>query len=137
MNVKELTTERLILRPFKASDAADLFEYLSDPEVTFFEPYEPYTMDGCTREAEYRSKNPNFWAVCLKDSGKVIGNLYFEGQDFETYEIGFVFNRNYQKHGYALESCKTMFEHAFHTLHARRIIGYCSTANSNSWNLKT
>lgn len=135
MNANELTTDRLVLRPFKASDAMDLYEYLSDPEVTSFEPYDPFTLDESRQEAEHRSKNPNFWAVCLKDSGKVIGNLYFEGQDFETYEIGFVFNRNYQKQGYALESCKAMLEYAFRTLHARRIIAYCSTANKNSWNL--
>ena len=32
-----LETERLILRPFKESDAADVLEYLAEPAVTCFE----------------------------------------------------------------------------------------------------
>ena len=33
-----MRTERLLLRPFAAGDADDLYAYLSDPEVVKFEP---------------------------------------------------------------------------------------------------
>lgn len=34
-------TDRLLLRRYEERDLEDLFEYLSDPEVVKFEPYQP------------------------------------------------------------------------------------------------
>lgn len=130
-----LFTDRLILRQFQPEDYLDLHEYLSDPEVVRFEPYETFSLKQSKAEAESRANSQFYWAVCLKDTGKVIGNLYFHPEEYETFEIGYVFNRFYQKHGYALESCNAFFEYAFQTLHARRIIALCSTENVNSWTL--
>ena len=40
-----IETDRLILRRFQESDLADLYIYLSDPQVVAFEPYKPMTME--------------------------------------------------------------------------------------------
>ena len=79
-----LETQRLILRKFVPEDGPGLYGYLSDPEVVRYEPYEPMNPEDCQREAERRSGNEAFWAVCLKESGKLIGNLYFAGQEFDA-----------------------------------------------------
>lgn len=38
---KTIKTQRLIIRKFVPSDWRDLLEYLSDPRVVKYEPYEP------------------------------------------------------------------------------------------------
>jgi len=97
-----LNSKRLILRYFDENDSEDLYEYLSDTEVVRFEPYNAYTKELAVQEARGRADNPSFIAVRLKDSGKLIGNLYLEmiePKKIETYEIGYVFNKKYQGMG--------------------------------------
>ena len=99
MQTPVIRSKRLFLRRFQPSDYLDLHEYLSDPEVVRFEPYEPFNLKQSKLEALNRANSPCYWAVCLTGTNKVIGNLYFNKEDYETYELGFVFNRLYQKHG--------------------------------------
>ena len=130
-----ITTSRLLIRRFTAADWQDLYEYLSDPAVVFFEPYEAYTQDACQQEAVRRAADVRFWAVALKHSGKVIGNITLTRQDFDTWELGYVFNARYQGHGYAAESAAAVVENAILHLHARRIIAMCDPKNEKSWKL--
>lgn len=133
--MEEIKSERLIIRRFKETDWKDLYEYLSDEEVVKFEPYDVFSEEKCKEEAVYRSNNEAFLAVSLKDNDKVIGNIYFEKQDFDTYEIGYVFNLNYQKKGYATESAKAIINYTFKNYSARRIMAMCNPKNENSWKL--
>ena len=43
----------------------------------------------------YRVGSEEFYAIELKGSGKVIGNIYFGNRDFESKEIGYVVNKKY------------------------------------------
>ena len=52
-------------------------------------------------------------AAELKNSHKMIGNVYMGKRDFEALEIGYVFNRNYWGNGYAAESCRALIQKAF------------------------
>lgn len=133
--MNSIQTERLTIRRFTPDDWQDLHEYLSDEEVVRFEPYEPYSEQQAKEEAIYRSKDIAFYAVCLKQSRKLIGNLYLSKGDFDTFELGYVFNRKYQSKGYAAESSKALLDYAFTQLGARRIIAMCSTLNEPSWRL--
>jgi RimJ/RimL family protein N-acetyltransferase len=133
--VKELSTQRLLIRNFTKNDWKDLYEYLSDENVVRFEPYEVFTEEQCKREAIQRSKNDAFLAVCLKDTNKVVGNIYFALQDFNAWELGYVFNASYQGMGYATESAEAVIKEAFENLGARRIIAMCNPNNEPSWRL--
>lgn len=130
-----LVLDRVIIRRFKESDQEDLYEYLSDEEVVRFEPYEIFSKKEAKEEAIRRVGDDNFYAVCLKESGKLIGNLYLGKSDFDTFELGYVFNREYQGKGYAFESGKALLDYAFSNLGARRVIAMCSTKNTSSWKL--
>jgi ribosomal-protein-alanine N-acetyltransferase len=132
---KEIETPRLILRRFRSSDWTDLHEYLSDPDVVFYEPYCVFSPEESRSEAVRRARDKDFWAVCLKDGGKLIGNLYLSKQDYDTYELGFVFNKRYQGRGYAFESAGALIDYAFDTLKARRLISMCNPDNRKSWRL--
>ena len=133
--LNKIVSERLIIRKFNADDWKDIHQYLSDEKVVRFEPYEPFSEEESKEQAIYRAKNEEFIAVCLKDSGKVIGNLYLAKQAYESYELGYVFNANYWHNGYAAESTKTLINYAFKELKARRIIAMCNPDNESSWRL--
>ncbi len=133
--IKPIETSRLSIRRFKEGDGEDLFEYLSDPQVVAFEPYDPYTREQAIEEAKNRSGMECFYAVCLKDNGKVIGNIYLNKGDFDTWELGYVFNAKYQGKGYATEAAKELINRAFRDWGARRVIAMCSPRNEPSWHL--
>lgn len=130
-----IETNRLILRTFKATDWQDFYEYFSDEKILKFEPFKPFTEEECKEEVIHRSTNSDFIAVCLKDTGKLIGNLYFAKGDFMTWEVGYVFNSKFYGQGYATESVKAIMDYAFSTLGARRIIAMCDPKNTPSWKL--
>lgn len=133
--IKEIVSERLIIRKFRAEDWKDMHDYLSDENVVQFEPYETFSEEESKEEAILRAENEAFLAVCLKETGKVIGNLYFEKQDYGTYELGYVFNANYWHNGYAAESAKALMDYAFKERKVRRIIAMCNPRNQLSWRL--
>lgn len=133
--MKEIVTKRLVIRRFRPEDWQDLYEYLSDEEVVKYEPYEVHTRDQARETAVYRAGNDSFYAVCLRESGKLIGNLYFEKEHFDTWELGYVFNKNYQGQGFAFESGKALLDYAFDQLGARRIVAMCNPQNHRSWRL--
>lgn len=137
MRAKE--TKRLALRRFSKEDYKDLHEYLSDSEVVKYEPYEPFTIEESKGAAEQRANSNDFFAVCLlEENRKMIGNIYFsklEPSERETYEIGYVFGKNYWGKGYASEAVKCIITYAFEELGAHRIIAECNPKNTPSWKL--
>ena len=127
-------TERLILRRYKKEDVQDLYEYLSDKEVVTYEPYKPLTFDETKENLEWRIGTDEMIAVELKNSHKMIGNVYMGKRDFEALEMGYVFNRNYWGYGYAAESCKALIQQAFSN-GFHRIYAECDPNNNSSWKL--
>ncbi len=129
-----IETDRLIIRYFEKTDGNDLYDYLSKEEVVRYEPYTTYTYEKAVSEAGRRAGDKNFYAVALKQ-GKVIGNLYFAGGDFDTWELGYVFNCDFWGKGYAFESAKALISYAFANNLARRIVSMCNPLNESSWKL--
>lgn len=128
-------TKRLLLRRFTEQDGEDLYEYLSDEDVVKFEPYETYTLEQAKQEAINRSQNDCFYGVCLKENNKLIGNVYIAKEDFDTWEVGYVFNSSYQGNGYATEATRKLIDIAFREWGARRVIAMCNPLNTHSWKL--
>ena len=116
-------------------DGQDLYEYLSDPEVVKYEPYEPFTKEAAEEEAVRRAEMPCFYAVVLKENNKLIGNIYLEKGEFDTWEIGYVFNRRFQGKGYATEAASALVNKAFKEWGARRLVAMCTPLNERSWKL--
>ena len=88
-------TDRLILRRYKKEDLQDLFAYLSDAEVVKYEPHRPLTLEETEEALQWRMGTEEMIAVELKDSHRLIGNVYMGKREFETVELGFVFHRSY------------------------------------------
>lgn len=133
-----LETDRLVIRKFCYDDWDNLYEYLSQETVVKYEPYNVFSEEECRQEAINRSRSDAFWAVCLKENNKLIGNIYFNGlepKEFLTWKIGYVFNPSYYGKGYATEGCKRILKYGFEQLGAHGIIGKCSPENTSSWRL--
>lgn len=130
-----METDRLIIRRFKPEDWEDLYEYLSQEEVVKYEPYPVHTAEESREEAKRRVTDNSFWAVCLKETGKLIGNIYLAPGAFDTWELGYVFNENHQKKGYATEAARFLVNYVFQVHNARRIVARCNPLNTPSWRL--
>lgn len=127
-------TERVILRRYKEDDLQDLYEYLSSPDVVKYEPYKPMNMEEVKGNLEWRISTDEMIAVELKSNHKMIGNVYLGKREFESLEIGYVFNKDYWGKGYAKESCMKLMELAFSNgIH--RIFAECDPENLGSWKL--
>ena len=98
---KILETDRLILREYCKKDLQDLYEYLSDEEVVQYEPYKAMNITEVSEELNDRILSDEMIAVVLKETDKLIGNIYLGKRDFESLEVGYVFNRHYWSQGYA------------------------------------
>ena len=110
----KIETPRLILRDFEMRDLADLHEMLGDAETMQncepafeFEKTEAFLRDFCIgRKAAV--------AAALRDSGKVIGYILFNSIGaHEVYELGWIFNKNFWRQGYAFEAISALIEHGF------------------------
>lgn len=75
MQVHRIETERLILRPLTAADAEGVFEWVSDPVVNRFMPYNLYDNVEQVKEwiAGIREEH-NHFGFELAATGKVIGS---------------------------------------------------------------
>jgi len=130
-----METERLLIRQFTPDDWQGLFEYLSQESVVKYEPYDIFTREASKQEAVKRSRDKRFWAVCLKANQKLIGNIYLSKQEFDTWELGYVFNANYHGNGYATEAVKLLVNEIIVFKNARRIVAKCNPLNEPSWKL--
>lgn len=112
-----IETKRLILRPFLETDAADVYEYLKEPAVNCFASMKLHSLDEAKTEMKKRlSETEYYFAITLKDGGKVIGEIdaYPEtgephaGEDAvrDTFSPCWMLNGAYQGKGYAFEAAR-------------------------------
>jgi RimJ/RimL family protein N-acetyltransferase len=133
-----LNTPRLTIRRFRPEDAGDLYDYLSDPQVYRFEPGDPIDRAQARQRAVEMATSPDFWAVELRDAGKVIGQLYFkqiEPAEHLTCELGFILNPVYHRQGYGTEAAGALVQRALAAGGVHRIVAHCNPENTASWKL--
>ena len=129
-----METERLYIRRFVPEDWQDLYEFLSQESVCKYEPYEVFSKEAAKTEAIYRSSD-YYWAVCLKDSKKLIGNIYLHTRKLGVWELAFAFNEYYQGKGYATEAAWALINDVFTDKGAHRVEATCNPQNTASWKL--
>jgi RimJ/RimL family protein N-acetyltransferase len=140
-----IETERLILRPFTENDAADAYEYLNKPTVRCFASMKVNSLDEAREAVLERAKDVEFYfAIVLKESGKVIGEIDAmpepnapsgESKVFDTFSPCWMLNTAHQGKGYAFEAAKAFFNYLFREKGARRIYAYTEDYNLPSQKL--
>ena len=133
--MKEIRTERLVLRPLTIADADDVFEWTSDPVVNRYMPYPLHENVHQTKEW-IRTLSSNEFCFCLKKSGKVIGSGSINYKEkYGAYELGYNLNRLFWGKGYATEASKAMIQWAYQNLNAREFLACHANANKSSENV--
>ena len=75
-----LETPRLWLRPFRDSDAADVYAYARDPQVGPIAGWQPHKSQEESREIiRTVFSAPGVFAMELKETGKVVGSVGYVG----------------------------------------------------------
>ena len=135
-----IETNRLILRPFQENDAADVFEYLEKPAVNCFASMKLNSLEEAKTAVKERSGETEYYfAIVLKDTGKVIGEIDAYPETGEphadddtprdTFSPCWMLNKEYQGKGYAYEAAHAFFNYLFSEKGARRIYAYTEDYN--------
>ena len=134
-----LETERLFLREMNTGDFDSLYKVLSDPDIMQYYPYkfdEDRVRDWIDRNIQrYHDDGFGLWAVCLKDTGDMIGDcgLTLQNIDGETLpEIGYHIRGNCQHMGYATEAATAVRNWAFANTEYPALYSYCRSTNTAS-----
>ena len=118
-------TERLFLRPFLYSDAADFYTISSNPDnLPFIFPAQT-SLEECQYVlANYFLKNPlGIWAICDKETGRMIGSIKFEKLDEikKEAELGYFLHKDYWGKGLMTEVVKEMTFLSFQEFHLKQV----------------
>ena len=127
--IMELITERLLLRPWKETDAESLYEYAKDPEVGPIAGWPVHTSVENSREIirEVLSAEETY-AVCMKEDGKAIGSIglmigtasNLNLPDTEG-EIGYWIGVPFWGQGFIPEAVRELLCHGFEDLKLNKI----------------
>lgn len=136
----KLDTERLVLRPLKESDEADLYPIFNDPEVThnllISYPYPRQRMLPWIRERieAYRHRERYVFAMELKESRKVIGVCGLVAVTWEhmNAELIYWLGKSHWNKGYVTEAARRMIRFGFEDLGLERISVGCFARNTAS-----
>lgn len=126
-----IETKRLVLRNFRPEDAEDLYAYLHQPTAPCFFSMALKDRNAAEDEAGQRSESDEYLAVCLKDTGRLIGDVFAMPEE-DTYSIGWNFNPEFGGQGYATEAAQSLLTHLFTTVKARRLYAYVEEVNAPS-----
>lgn len=129
-----LSTERLILRPFRLDDAKSVQQIAGRKEIadTTLNVPHPYP-DGVaeawinTHPASFESGEDIVFAITLKKTGQLIGAINLEiNKRFNNAILGYWLDPNFWNQGYMTEAAKEMLHYGFeerklHKIHASHI----------------
>ncbi len=135
-----LETDRVLLRKFTRNDAADMFEYASEPDVSRFVPWETHnTIEDSQRFLDiilhqYEESKLAPWAIELKERKKVIGTIdfvaWFPGHS--RAEIGFILSKDYWGNGLIPEAANKVIQFGFDHMALNKIKAPCMVENLQS-----
>ncbi|MDD7339886.1 MAG: GNAT family N-acetyltransferase [Eubacteriales bacterium] len=123
--MKDIETERLILRDASVDDAEDMFEYAKLEEVTKYLSWKPHLsikdsekiLDMLSKEAKEKDSYA-LKAIVLKENDKMIGTIDARifGDGLKDAEFGYCLNPKYWNKGYMSEALKAFIQ-ALHKEH--------------------
>jgi [ribosomal protein S5]-alanine N-acetyltransferase len=120
----QLSTERLMLRDFKESDAEAVYEIFSNDQVIEFYDEDKFLSVDQAIELVKAYKRRNVaedgrglrWAICLANAPeRVIGSCGFHAthKAFQSMEIGYELHPDHWNNGYAFEAVSQMLNNCF------------------------
>ena len=121
-------TKRLVLRPMRPGDEADVLAYRSREDVCRYMPAEPLDVAtvkdyiaGRVEATKIEADNDSI-VLAVEYAGHVIGDVMIRtGQLIDRQaELGWSLNPDYQGHGYATEAARELIDVSFGELNMHR-----------------
>ena len=120
-----MQTDRLILRPWQASDAESLYRYASDPDIGPIAGWPPHTSVGNSLEIiRTVFAAPEVYAVVLKNINEPVGScgimfsnsLHSADMTQDEAEIGYWIGKPYWGQGLIPEAVEALLSRCFNEL---------------------
>ena len=134
-----IETERLFLREMDENDFDALYEVLADADIMQHYPYtfdENRVRNWIQRNIErYRIFGFGLWAVCLKETGEMIGDCGITLQLIDGQikpEIGYHIRADKQRNGYAKEAAIAVRDWTFNNTPFQIVYSYMKYTNEPS-----
>ena len=127
-------TDRLILRKVELTDATDIFEYCSNPEVVKSLTISPHETIDVSKDGivnYFMSNRLTSWAIVDKESQKMIGTIDMRITGSQA-SFGWVLNDKFWGKGLMPEAAKCLRDFAFDVLNFQVL-----TADHMSENVKS
>ena len=130
-----IRTNRLFIRDFEIRDWEAVYEYTSKSNVMKYIPEGVFTEEDAIGFVKKNGGKPaEAYPVVKLDGNILIGHIIFHKYFGDhTYEIGWVFNPDYQNRGYASEAAQGVLEIGFKQMNLHRIIATCQPENIPSY----
>ena len=134
-----IQTNRLILREMTPNDFDALFKILGDEETMQHYPA-PFDANGVRgwinrNINRYQTFGFGLWAVCLRDTGELIGDCGLTMQNINGEikpEIGYHIRKDRQRQGYAAEAAAAVRDWAFENTPFNILYSYMKYTNEAS-----
>ncbi len=137
MEIKNLETERLVLRPMSVADAPFILELYNSPKFIEFigdrklrtlEDAENYIQEKFFPQIE-RLGYGNYLIVRKSDNAKIGSVGIFERDGLDVHDIGFSFLDEFQGKGYGFEAASKLLEKAFSDFGITKVSAITVTEN--------
>ncbi|NRA66885.1 MAG: GNAT family N-acetyltransferase [Pseudobacteriovorax sp.] len=135
--MKQLESNRLLLRNFQRQDLFDLGEMLMDPDVVshtgFRRPFSQEQVQEHLDDKIRQSEVPfGVWGVWYKQDSKLVAWAMLKDTGESFMELGYMVNKNYWGKGIATELSQMIINHARDDLNLPAIMARCDPNNSVS-----
>jgi len=136
-----IETEKLRIRNFRNEDWEALYIIIQQYRASSLAVYDhawPAAQEEYPKIAGWFAAGDSYWAVCLKESGRLIGFVCLNPEKKEgkhEYNLGYTFGPGYRGKGYATEACGAALSHAFTRLEADAVVTGTAEANEASCRL--
>ena len=133
-----IETERLLLRPFRESDAEAFFECCQNPNIGNNAGWKPH---GSLEESQeiLRSvfiSQSGIWAIILKEDGRLIGSVGIipdsKRENPQARMLGYWLDESHWGKGYMTEAVQSVLDYGFNTLQLSLITANCYPHNERS-----
>lgn len=136
MSTPEITTQRLLLRPFRSGDVADVLAYAADEEYGRFipvpRPYSARDAEEFVAQATGRAECDAIWAIVHEE--RVRGAIELDVDALNRRgDLHYALARDLWGQGLMTEAGRAVVRYAFGELGLQRVFARADARNIGSW----
>jgi RimJ/RimL family protein N-acetyltransferase len=139
LEIPTLSTDRLILRPFRDEDLDAYAEICADAEVMrYLGDGMPLSRVDAWRQmafiiGHWQLRGYGMWAVEERENGAMLGRIgFFNPEGWPGFELGWMLGRHAWGNGYATEGARAALEYAWRGLGREHVISLIRPENTPS-----